>query len=108
MDEKEYDEFRERLDTYAPFIPDAVLEHYMDKCGVTTRDENVKKVISLMSHKFLTDIACGAFQYHKIHTKAAQKDKRFGREKKVTLQVEDLEKTLEDMGIDISRPYYYI
>ncbi|KAI4291743.1 transcription initiation factor TFIID subunit 10 [Pancytospora philotis] len=108
MDAQEFNEFKQKLESYTPLIPDVVLEYYMSKCGVTSKDETVKKAISLMSHKFLTDVAAGAFQYHKIHAKAAQKDKRFGREKKVTLQVADLERALEDMGINISRPYYYI
>ena len=108
MEEADFNEFKARLDGYTPLISDAILDHYMEKCGITTKDENVKKVIALMSHKFLTDVAIGAFQFHKIHTKAAQKDKRFGREKKLTLQLSDLQRSLEDMGIDISRPYYYM
>lgn len=108
MDEKEFNEFKEKLDSYTPLIPDVVLDYYMEKCGITSKDNDVKKAISLMSHKFLTDVAVGAFQYHKIHLKAAQKDKRFAREKKTTLHITDLQKALEDMGIDISRPYYYI
>lgn len=108
MDDDEFNEFKEKLSSYTPLIPDIVLEYYMEKCGVSSQDADVKKAISLMSHKFLTDVAVGAFQYHKIHTKAAQKDKRFGKEKKSTLQIPDLERALEDMGVDISRPYYYI
>ncbi len=108
MDDKEYQDFKEKLDNYVPLIPEIVIDHYMEKCGVSSIDENVKKTISLMSHKFMTDVIIGAFQHHKIHVKGAQKDKRFGREKKTTLQIMDLQKALEDMGIDISRPYYYI
>lgn len=108
MNEEDFNEFKEKLDAYIPLIPDIVLDYYMDKCGIVTKDENVKKAIALMSHRFLTDVAVGAFQYHKIYAKAVQKDKRFGREKKTTLQVAELEKALDDMGINISRPYYYI
>lgn len=108
MDDMEFNELKEKLGSYTPAMPESVLDFYLEKCGVTTLDGDVKKMISLMSHKFLTDVAVGAFQYHKIFSKAAQKDKRFGKEKKVTLQVQDLEKALKDMGIDISRPSYYM
>lgn len=108
MENSEFNELKAKLESYTPAIPDAILEYYMEKCGVTTLDENTKKCISLMSHKFLTDVAVGAFQYHKIYSKAAQKDKRFGKEKKVTLQVQDLEKALKDLGINISKPGYYM
>lgn len=108
MEDTEFNEFQEQLQEYTPVLPDIVLEYYMEKCGLTTCDENVKKAISLISHKFLTDVATAAFQYHKIHLKAAQKDKRFAREKKITLQLSDLEKALEDMGIDVTRPHYYL
>jgi transcription initiation factor TFIID subunit 10 len=108
MEDKDFNDFQEKLQSYTPLIPENVIEYYMEKCGISSGDPDVKKAISLMSHKFLTDVAVGAFQYHKIFTKAAQKDKRFGREKKMTLQVADLEKALEDMGIDVSRPHYYM
>ena len=108
MDDKEYNEFKTKLEEYIPIIPDSIVEYYMEKCGIVSGSDDVKKTITLISHKFLTDVAVGAFQYHKIQSKAAQKDKRFGREKKLTLQVTDLERALRDLGIDISRPYYYI
>jgi len=108
MDESEFNELKKKLASYAPLIPDVVIDYYMEKCGVESCDPSLKKAISLMSHKFLTDVATGAFQHHKINAKALQKDKRFGREKKPTLQMADLEKTLDDMGINITRPYYYM
>lgn len=108
MFDQEFNELKEKLQNYTPAIPGQVIEYYLEKCGITTLDENVKKTISLMSHKFLTDVAVGAFQYHKMYAKAAQKDKKFGKEKKITLQVQDLEKALNDMGINISKPGYYM
>lgn len=108
MEDEKFDELKQKLSNYTPMVPESVVDAYLEKCGIESADENVKKMVSLMAHKFLTDVAIGAFQYHKIFTKAAQKDKRFGREKKITLQLQDLEKALKDMGIDISRPSYYL
>lgn len=108
MNDSEFNEFKEKLSSYTPMIPDCVIDAYCENCGVETLDKNVKKTIALMSHKFLTDIVVASFQYHKIFAKAAQKDKRFGKEKKVTLQMQDIEKALKDMGIDVSRPSYFL
>lgn len=108
MDDAEFNAFREQLAECVPAIPDVVLEHFMERCGVTSCDPQVQKTIALMAHKFLADVAAGAMQYHRIHTKAAQKDKRFAREKKPTLQVADLERALADMGIDVTRPHYFL
>ncbi|ORD94455.1 TAF10 [Enterospora canceri] len=101
------EEFKERLSKYTPLLPESVIDHYLEKNGVKTDNESIRKTVSLMAHKFLTDIATNAYQFHKIHVKARSKDKRYAKEKRVTLQVPDVEKALEEMGIDISRPYYY-
>jgi transcription initiation factor TFIID subunit 10 len=108
MEDEEFNEFKKQLDSYAPMIPSSIIDSFCEKSGVESLDSDVKKTISLMAHKFLTDVAVASFQYHKIFSKAAQKDKRFGREKKITLQVQDLENALKDMGIDISRPNYFL
>lgn len=108
MEDEEFTEFKKKLEEYTPMIPNSVIESYCERCGIETLDEDVKKTISLLSHKFLTDVAIASFQYHKIFAKNAQKDKRFEREKKVTLQIQDLEKALKELGIDISRPNYFL
>lgn len=108
MDDKEFNELKEKLESYTPSIPETVLDYYLEKSGITTMDENVKKTISVIIHKFLTDVAVGSFQYHKMFNKAAQKDKKFFKEKQVTLGVQDLQRALNDMGIDISKPSYYM
>ncbi len=111
MDEEEKNNFielKEKLEKYNPLIPEEVLDYFMVKNGVQTNDKNVKKLISSMVHKFLTDVSINAFQFHKIHTKANLKDKRFAKEKKVTLTITDLERALKEMGIDVSRPHYFL
>lgn len=107
MEREEFEQLKEKLKDYTPLLPDSIIDYFLEKNGVSTDNEEVRKLISLMSHKFLTDVAINAQQFHKIHTKARTKDKRFSKEKKTTLQVLDLEKALEEMGVDISRPYYY-
>lgn len=108
MKEDEFNEFKKNLDEYTSLLPESIVDYFMEKAGVNTSDQSVKKLICLLAHKFVTDVAVSSFQYHKINQKAAQKDKRFAKEKKPTFQLVDLEKALEEIGINISRPYYYM
>ncbi|KAM0671743.1 subunit of transcription initiation factor TFIID [Ordospora colligata] len=108
MKEDEFNELKHNLENYIPLLPESVIDHYMEKAGVVTSDPNMKKLVSLLAHKFITDVAISSRQYHKINQKAAQKDKRFANEKKTTFQLADLESALEEVGINISRPHYYI
>ncbi|CAD25993.2 similarity to TRANSCRIPTION INITIATION FACTOR TFIID 30kDa SUBUNIT [Encephalitozoon cuniculi GB-M1] len=108
MKEEEFNELKQNLDSYTPLLPESVTDYFMEKAGVVTSDQSVKKLVSLLAHKFVTDIAVSSFQYHRINQKAAQKDKRFAKEKKPTFQLVDLEKALEEVGISISRPHYYM
>lgn len=96
------------LDKFKPLIPDIVLDQLLESNGVECSDTETKKAIAALAQKFISDVATSAYQYHKIHQKAALKDKRFAKEKKVTLNMEDLQKALEEYGIDISRPSYFI
>lgn len=96
------------LQEFDPLIPDIVLNHILELNGIDCADIETKKTIAAMAQKFISDVAISSFQFHKIHQKSALKDKRFPKEKKITLNVEDLQKALEEYGIDISRPSYFI
>lgn len=96
------------INDFTPLIPDIVLDHLLERSGIDCADKETKKAISLLAQKFITDVAISSFQFHKIHQKAAQKDKRFPKEKKLTLHMNDLEKALEEYGIDVSRPSYFM
>ncbi|KAG0416879.1 Transcription initiation factor TFIID subunit 10 [Dictyocoela roeselum] len=107
MDEK-IEELKKELETFTSIIPDTVIDYFLEKSGSEISDPQAKKMIALLAQKFMTDVATSAFQYHKINQKAALKDKRFPREKKPTLQMADLELALEEVGIDIKRPPYFM
>lgn len=96
------------LENFKPLIPDLVLDHLLESNGIDFADTETRKTIAALAQKFVADVSASAFQFHKIHQKAAMKDKRFAKEKKITLNTEDLQKALEEYGIDISRPSYFI
>lgn len=104
----EINKLEEELENFNPLIPDVVIDYLIEKNGVDINDPKVKKLISLLAQKFIVDVSTSAFQFHKINQKAAQKDKRLSREKKITLQMADLELALEEVGIDVRRPPYFM
>ncbi|ORD96522.1 TAF10 [Hepatospora eriocheir] len=107
MNNKETEEIRNKLKDYKPLLPDTIMNYFLEKNGVKTNNKEVKNLINAMSHKFLTDVAVNAKQFNKIRRKASGKDIRFLTEKKTTLTIEDLEKALKEMGINVSRPHYF-
>lgn len=99
--------FKQNFENYTPLIPEPIIDHILEKSGVEHADKNIKKYLSLVAHKFIADISTSAFQYHKLYQKAALKDKRFAKEKRLTFTMQDLEKAMEEHGINIGRPSYY-
>ncbi|RVD91093.1 transcription initiation factor TFIID subunit [Tubulinosema ratisbonensis] len=108
MKDETFNEFKDKLEKFTPLLPDAVTEYFIEKAGIECCDDNVKKYVSLLAQKFITDIATSAMQHRKIHQKGASKDKRMPKEKKNALQIADIEKALAEYGIDISRPFYFL
>eukprot|EP00761_Pharyngomonas_kirbyi_P012421 gb/GECH01012448.1/.p1 GENE.gb/GECH01012448.1/~~gb/GECH01012448.1/.p1 ORF type:complete len:131 (+),score=34.04 gb/GECH01012448.1/:1-393(+) len=111
-DEKEkLKEFLESLDEYTPAVPNALVEYYLKRTGFNCDDERVQKLIGLAAQKFISDIATDSMHFCKIRQQSApskeKKSQQSGRDKKYSLQVEDLAASLEEYGITIRKPEYY-
>ncbi|KAM0678700.1 Transcription initiation factor TFIID subunit 10 [Binucleata daphniae] len=108
MDDEIFNKIKESLDDYIPLIPETVIDHFSEKAGIEYIDKDVKKLVSLLAQKFITDVSISSFQWHKVHQKGIQKDKKFAKEKKITFTLNDLQMALEEKGIDVNRPFYYM
>ncbi|KAG0439106.1 Transcription initiation factor TFIID subunit 10 [Dictyocoela muelleri] len=106
--DKKIEDLEKELNSFNSIIPDTVIDYFLEKSGSDINDPKAKKLIALLAQKFMTDVSTSAFQFHKINQKAALKDKRLPREKKPTLQMADLELALDEIGIDIKRPPYFM
>lgn len=107
MNDKAFNKINEGLDSFVPLIPDVVLDFCFTKAGLSLEDPKMKKLISLIAQKLITDVATNAYQFHKITQRASQKDKKAPKEKKLTLTLSDVESALKDLKIDVSRPSYF-
>ncbi|KAG5929181.1 hypothetical protein E4U42_006909 [Claviceps africana] len=62
-------EFLNKIDDYAPIIPDAVTNYYMTKAGLPPppqTDARLARLLALATQKFIADIAADAYQYSRI------------------------------------------
>ncbi|KFA60567.1 hypothetical protein S40285_07821 [Stachybotrys chlorohalonatus IBT 40285] len=62
-------EFLDKIDDYAPIIPDAVTHYYMTKAGLPPppqTDPRLARLLALATQKFIADIAADAYQYSRI------------------------------------------
>ncbi|KXJ97400.1 transcription initiation factor TFIID 23-30kDa subunit-domain-containing protein [Microdochium bolleyi] len=62
-------EFLNKMDDYAPIIPDAVTNYYMTKAGLPPppqTDPRLARLIALAVQKFVADVAADSYQYSRI------------------------------------------
>ncbi|KAL7320533.1 hypothetical protein PS15m_000415 [Mucor circinelloides] len=97
-------EFLASMDNYAPIIPDAVTDYYLNKSGFDCDDIRIKRLLALATQKFVADIATDAFQFCKVRQSGNRKS---GKDRKTVLTMEDLTAALADYGVNIKKPDYY-
>ncbi|BFZ21580.1 hypothetical protein BsWGS_24619 [Bradybaena similaris] len=96
-----------QLEDYAPTIPDSVTGYYLNKVGLDSSDPRILRLISLAAQKFISDIANDALQHSRMRA-SGQSSKKPGKDKKMTLQMEDLSPALSEYGINIKKPLYFV
>ncbi|CAL1529791.1 unnamed protein product [Lymnaea stagnalis] len=96
-----------QLEDYAPTIPDSVTGYYLNRAGFDSSDPRITRLISLAAQKFISDIANDALQHSKMRA-SGQSAKKQGKDKKMTLQMEDLTPALAEYGINVKKPMYFV
>ena len=115
------DDFCSKLHDVNSTIPDPVILHYMKKAGFLVNDTKLVKIVSLASQKFIAEIINDCMQFHKIKTSskttlqllAPQKssgsnDSNKQQTNTAVLTIEDLSTVLQDYGINVKKPYYFM
>ncbi|KAH6896610.1 transcription initiation factor TFIID 23-30kDa subunit-domain-containing protein [Thelonectria olida] len=74
-------EFLNKMDDYAPIIPDAVTNYYMTKAGLPPppqTDPRLARLLALATQKFIADIAADAYQYSRIRASSTNANNPMG------------------------------
>ncbi|GAM20794.1 hypothetical protein SAMD00019534_039690 [Acytostelium subglobosum LB1] len=106
LDQVDYEEFINSLEDYVPTIPDEVITYYLNKTGFECSDQKIKRMISLATQKFISDVANDSMQFCKIRQQAPTREK-VKKEKQLVLTMDDLSQSLRDYGINIRKPDYF-
>ncbi|XP_026463771.1 transcription initiation factor TFIID subunit 10-like [Ctenocephalides felis] len=107
-------DFLLQLEDYIPTIPDSLTTNYLRSAGCESTDPRIIRLISLAAQKFISDVANDALQHCKtrsINTPANvsnSKNPKLNKDKKYTLTMEDLAPALQDYGISVKKPHYYV
>lgn len=105
-------ELLNQLEDFSPIIPDELTEHYMIKAGLDVKDVKIKRLIALLTQKYVTDIAQNALQYSKLRQGGSSgstisKSANNSNSKRLILTMEDLSSAMRDYDIHVKRPPYY-
>ncbi|XP_065338994.1 transcription initiation factor TFIID subunit 10-like [Cloeon dipterum] len=102
-------EFLMQLEDYTPTIPDAVTSHYLTMAGFEASDPRMVRLVSLAAQKFISDIGNDALQHCKARSSALpNKSSKTSKDKKYTLTMEDLAPALNEYGITVKKPPYFV
>jgi transcription initiation factor TFIID subunit 10 len=116
------DEFCVKLQDINTTIPDPVILHYMKQSGFIANDPKLIKIISLASQKFISEIVNDCMQYSKLKTSTSKANAQSAsaassgaqsNDKKQTnnsniLTLDDLSLVLQEHGINVKKPMYFI
>ncbi|XP_055371211.1 transcription initiation factor TFIID subunit 10-like [Condylostylus longicornis] len=109
-------DFLMQLEDYSSTIPDPVTAHYLNTAGFEASDPRIVRLISIAAQKFISDVANDALQHCKTRTNNASntpghnanKNQKPSKDRKYTLAMEDLTPALNDYGITVRKPHYFV
>lgn len=91
------------IEEFDSSIPDAVVHHYLNSAGMQTTDQRIVRLIAVAAQKFVHDVVSDSLQRCKL--RAAQGKKL--KDKKYTLNLDDLSAALSEYGIEVGRQQYF-
>ena len=101
-------DFLMQLEDYQPTIPDAVTKYYLSTAGFDTSDPRILRLVSLATQKFVSDIANDALQHCKMRGANAAGQAKGKKDRKFVMTVDDLTLALQDQGISVKKPPYFM
>ncbi|GMY29122.1 transcription initiation factor TFIID subunit 10 isoform X1 [Fagus crenata] len=108
-DDAALSDFLASLMDYTPTIPDELVEHYLAKSGFQCPDVRLIRLVAVATQKFVAEVASDALQQCKARQTTVVKDKRDKqqKDKRLTLTMEDLSKSLQEYGVNVKHQEYF-
>ncbi|OBA28492.1 hypothetical protein HANVADRAFT_19349, partial [Hanseniaspora valbyensis NRRL Y-1626] len=69
--DKTLQEILDFLEKQPPIIPDPIIDYYLKKNGLQLESSKLKKLISIATTKFISDIAIDTYEYSRIRSATA-------------------------------------
>nr|AEE36480.1 TBP-associated factor 10 [Solanum melongena] len=84
-------------------------EHYLGKSGFQCPDVRLIRLVAVATQKFIADVATDALQHCKARQSTIVKDKRDKqqKDKRLTLTMDDLSKSLREYGVNVKHQDYF-
>ena len=95
--------FLNEIENYEPTVPIECVQYYMEKSGITVKDEKVVKIVALAADKFLCDTIYEAKQIGKLRGQKRTSKRKASDITDSTLNMEDLSKSLWQQRIHLMR-----
>ncbi|GAB9469337.1 hypothetical protein Gpo141_00006618 [Globisporangium polare] len=118
-------EFLDVLASYAPTLPEELVEFHLQQAGFCTSDPRIVRMVALVAHKFLLDVTHDTLQYQRIRSAQsslsaaaasgsasatsalmAATGGAAGAGTRTVLTMEDLAASLKEYGVNICKPEY--
>jgi transcription initiation factor TFIID subunit 10 len=107
--EKRILELLNLMENHKPLIAEELIDYYLIKAGVRCDDIRLKRLISVLGQKFLSDVVNDSLKYSKLKNSTHGISSRSSQREpsKQSLNMDDLIFALSERGISIERPPYH-
>jgi transcription initiation factor TFIID subunit 10 len=102
-----FSDFLVQLEDYHPTLPDSVANHFLQLSGFESSDPRMSRLISIAAQKYISDIINDAFTHCKLKAQVPVGKAKI-KDKKYVLTMEDLIPVLNDYGITVRKPPYFL
>ena len=97
--------FMKNLENYETSVPKSITMNLLRQSGMEVTDPKIVALVSVAAQKFISDIAFDALTHCKM--RQANSLRKGIKDKKYSMNTEDLSVALKEKGIALKKPMYF-